>query len=318
MRNVIEAYKRRRLRRLKARFDEEDWVTIKGTHVLVDDDGNVTGGPSNLKGKQYKNAQPSARVKRQSQAQTQAPAKPKRATDCKDIGELQTYLNDKGWSWTSENPKVTKEEYKKYADVKFDQLDPKKMSDGIGAVENFMDEFPDMSGDFAGFRNRASGVACTNGEYIGFSPLYFMKDAERNLDDVIKKNTDNNWWPKNTSVNGILSHEMGHFLMGWLTSNNPEYPNSWDKAEAWNKGTEARKIVSQACRNVKKTQYGKGKKNEELKKGISDQAFDRGDSECFAEAFADCACNGDNASPLSIEIRKLAVARYKELGGKTK
>lgn len=43
----------------KGRMDgrkDDDWVTIKGTHVLVGEGGEVTGGPPNLKGKKYPSA----------------------------------------------------------------------------------------------------------------------------------------------------------------------------------------------------------------------------------------------------------------------
>lgn len=46
--NEIEKYRQRRDARIKKRMDEE-WVTIKGTHVLIDDDGQVKGGPDSLK-----------------------------------------------------------------------------------------------------------------------------------------------------------------------------------------------------------------------------------------------------------------------------
>lgn len=45
--NDIERYRNRREER-KKRLDDE-WKTIKGTHVLIDDDGSVTKGPDGLK-----------------------------------------------------------------------------------------------------------------------------------------------------------------------------------------------------------------------------------------------------------------------------
>lgn len=46
--NEVEKYRRRRDARMKKRMDEE-WVTMKGTHVLIDDDGQVKGGPDRVK-----------------------------------------------------------------------------------------------------------------------------------------------------------------------------------------------------------------------------------------------------------------------------
>lgn len=44
----IKKFKQRRDARLKKRLDDE-WITIKGTHVMVDDDKNITKGPERLK-----------------------------------------------------------------------------------------------------------------------------------------------------------------------------------------------------------------------------------------------------------------------------
>ena len=44
----VEDFKERRKARLDARMDDE-WKTIKGTHVLIDDEGTITKGPENLR-----------------------------------------------------------------------------------------------------------------------------------------------------------------------------------------------------------------------------------------------------------------------------
>lgn len=48
MDDSIKRYKQRRDERLKKRMDD-DWITMRGTHVLIDDEGQVSKGPSNLK-----------------------------------------------------------------------------------------------------------------------------------------------------------------------------------------------------------------------------------------------------------------------------
>ena len=47
--NAITEYRKRRAERLDKRRLDDDWITIKGTHVLVDDEGQVTSGPEKLK-----------------------------------------------------------------------------------------------------------------------------------------------------------------------------------------------------------------------------------------------------------------------------
>ena len=46
---AVTEYRKRRAERLKGRLDDE-WITINGTHVMVDDNGEVTKGPKGLKG----------------------------------------------------------------------------------------------------------------------------------------------------------------------------------------------------------------------------------------------------------------------------
>ena len=48
MDDVVKKYKIRRDARIKKRMDDE-WITIKGTHVMVDDDKKITKGPERLK-----------------------------------------------------------------------------------------------------------------------------------------------------------------------------------------------------------------------------------------------------------------------------
>lgn len=44
----VQEFRERRQKRMDARLDDE-WKTIKGTHVLIDDDGSIKKGPENLK-----------------------------------------------------------------------------------------------------------------------------------------------------------------------------------------------------------------------------------------------------------------------------
>ena len=82
----------------------------------------------------------------------------------------------------------------------------------------------------------------------------------------------------------------------------------------WNSGVVSGDIVSQAVKNIKKTEYGKGKKQADLMKAVSGYAATK-KGECFAEAFADVASNGENANPLSLEIKRLAIEKYNKLKG---
>ena len=95
---------------------------------------------------------------------------------------------------------------------------------------------------------------------------------------------------------------------------NPTYSCGLERTLAWNNCTEAQNIVSQACKNIKKTPYGKGKKKAELIESISRYASSDA-SETLAEAFADLYANKSKANPLSQEIYKLTVERMKKYKG---
>ena len=112
------------------------------------------------------------------------------------------------------------------------------------------------------------------------------------------------WWIPNSSPASIGAHETGHAVEWLMIESNKSYLYEWQRIDAWNKCTEAKGVVSQACKNIKKTEYGKGKRNAELISGISRYGQENA-SETMAEAFADIYANGDNANPLSLEIMRL-------------
>lgn len=99
-----------------------------------------------------------------------------------------------------------------------------------------------------------------------------------------------------------------------MIQSNIFYEYAFERTIAWNECSEAKSIVNEAIKNIKKTEYGKGKKKADLIKGISQYALDS-DSETLAEAFQDVYANGKEANPLSLEIKKITKQRmnhYKE------
>ena len=60
MDNAVKEYRKRRQARLDARKvrQDDDWITIKGTHVMVDDDRKITKGPERLRNASGKAAAP--------------------------------------------------------------------------------------------------------------------------------------------------------------------------------------------------------------------------------------------------------------------
>lgn len=225
-------------------------------------------------------------------------SKPKSIKDVKDFNELKQYCSDK-LGVTIESG--------------VEKLDFDSCIKPIAGIESLADEFPEIRDKLQVLKISKSGVmSCGLDGEINYNPLYFK--AGNDMEAIIDRNIKSGWWPKNTSLESIGCHETAHALESVLIELNKSYEYEWQRITAWNRCTEAKAIVSQACKNVKKTAYGKGKKNAELKESISRYAT-KNDSETMAEAFADVYANGGNANPLSIEIRRLTLETYKRYKG---
>lgn len=196
-----------------------------------------------------------------------------------------------------------------------ESLDFDAVRETLVGLEYAMNDIPGLKGKVQNVKTGRSGVMSCNGTDVTFNPNYY--NSKKRIDDEISTCTKSGWWPPNTSRASIAVHECSHAFESVTIDANSAYTSRYERVIAWNNCTEAKAVVSQACKNVKKTEYGKGKKNEELKGAISGYAKTN-PSETWAEAFADCYANGENANPLSKEIRRLAIERYNNhLGGTT-
>lgn len=212
-------------------------------------------------------------------------------------------------------------ELKQYCKEKFDitiddsveKLDFDSVKQPISGIESVIAEFPDVKDKFNSLITSSSGVmSCRLDGHITYNPNYFK--IGNDMGDIIQRQIVSKWWPNNSSLASIGCHETAHALESVLIDLSPAYSYEWQKIEAWNKCTEAKNIVSQACKNIKKTEYGKGKKNAELIHSVSGYAS-KNASETMAEAFADVFANGDKANPLSLEIKKVTTETYKKYKG---
>lgn len=206
---------------------------------------------------------------------------------------------------------------KKTFDIDIDDsvksLDFDTVKKPITGIESVISDFPEVKDKFSKLVTSKSGImSCGLDGEITYNPSYFK--IGNNIDDVIKKQVSSGWWPKNSSLESIGCHETAHALESVLIDLNKSYEYEWQRITAWNRCTEAKAIVSQACKNIKKTAYGKGKKNAQLINSISGYAS-KNASETMAEAFADVYANKANANPLSIEIRRLTEETYKRYKG---
>lgn len=174
------------------------------------------------------------------------------------------------------------------------------------------DEFPDISNNVQSVITDKSGVMSCTGKKITFN-LGYYSDSKKLLQTCSEMEKIQHW-VKNVSPESIGVHEATHGLEWVLIKANSNYKYNWQRVFAWNNCSEAKEIVSLACKNIKKTEYGKGKSNYKLKELISRYANET-DSETMAEAFADVYANNENANPLSIEIKKLTIEKLKQYKG---
>ena len=204
----------------------------------------------------------------------------KSVSDASNFKDLQSYFKKKGYKMNDA----------------IEKLDFNSVKDTTKGVDIVLNEFPQAKKVFAGFDIGKSGVACASftGK-ISFNSAYYT-DA-KNLQCMIMGNTTG-FHPKNTGIVEIGSHEMGHILeLALINKHN-------GGVLAWSECTEAKKIVSEACKLAKKLPEGKGKVNATLKREISGYAMQNA-SECMAEGVADYIANKNNASVLSRMIWNL-------------
>ena len=195
-------------------------------------------------------------------------------------------------------------------------LDFDVVKESIEGVDLIINQFPELKTSLKYIKTSSSGVMSCSGDTINFNPKYY--DNPNVIRDACLRCSDSGWWVKNASPKSIGSHETAHGIEWLLIElNETDYGDGlsiisrYNRREAWSKCTEAKKIVSEACKNIKKTPYGKDKIFRELKQAISEYA-NTNPSETLAEAFADVTANGDNANPLSLEIKRLTIKQYND------
>lgn len=205
-----------------------------------------------------------------------------RVSECKDFDEMKFY-------WASKYNIGVSDDIAK--------LHFEAVREAMQGVENIIEKFPKAGMHLHSFlADEKKGVMSAS--YYGaisFNPSFF--DDIKHLQIMVmgpKKATH----PKNTGIREAGSHEMAHIIERYLIAKNKGYSSDWGKC------TYAKKLVSEACKEAKKTAEGKGKLNDQLISEICWYAS-YNKSECMAEAVADYEANTNAASLLSRIIWKL-------------
>ena len=168
---------------------------------------------------------------------------------------------------------------------------------GFGDVAN---DFPEIKDVLTAVDTNRFGVLCTDG-----STLYINPEQAGSVEifkGTLEKAKSKDFWPKNPTFETIGAHEAGHCVE--MAIINAKEKTEKAVIDAWNNEKYPKEIITKACANVRKTNYGKGKQDADLIAGISGQAR-LGSSEAFADAIADIQTNKKEANPLSIEISRI-------------
>lgn len=195
------------------------------------------------------------------------------------------------------------------------KLDIDLVKEAMRGFDDIAADFPEVGVNLASITTDKAGVMACTGEKITFNPAFFT-DKDK-LAKTCEAQSKSRGWHKNASPYSLGVHESAHGVEWALITSNPSYTYQFERITAWNDCTEAKSIVSESCKAVKKTPQGQGKRNAEMIVDISKYAS-FSPSETMAEAFADVYANGSNAQPLSLEIVKQTKAKmqvYRSKGG---
>lgn len=204
-------------------------------------------------------------------------------------------------------------EYNINIDDSIKKLNFEDVKNTLSGAESAFREFPELANNITVIKADKGGVMSCTGKEINFNPQYYTSQGTV---EKLCKQYEGDWWVRNASLDSIAYHECAHAVEQLMIDANSAYTYPFERTIAWNKCTEAKSIVSEACKNIKKTPYGKGKKNAELISNISRYAADNA-SETMAEAFADIYANGENAQELSKEIKRLTIETLNKYKGVT-
>lgn len=183
----------------------------------------------------------------------------------------------------------------------------------VSGIEAVIDEYPNVIPEgllkLRAKNTRGMASASFNG-YLNLPAKYWeTQNGFNNCISVYDDDVRAKWHPDGTTVNDILSHETGHIIERVLIDRAIPDDSDFDKANQWIKSTQATKVIAEACRAVKKTPYGKGKRNDDLVLAVSEYAKEGGRSEALAECVADYARNGSEANPLSVAVHDILIKK---------
>lgn len=173
-------------------------------------------------------------------------------------------------------------------------------------LEDIIKDFPQAASLFHELNgNEHRKRAYASASYYGMVQLNPDKYTSR---DVVERSYQSDlmskWHPAGTTADSIPVHEAGHILERALIDKNLGHQSYAFMVNAWNKHSEATRVIGEACKVLKRTPEGRGLKNNDFVARVSGYARENR-SETLAECVADYHANRENAAPLSREVWKI-------------
>ncbi len=208
---------------------------------------------------------------------------------CKDFNSLEKYLQDK---------------YNVKMDEKVKELYFIPVQQSLEGVEKMLEEFPEAQQFLKEITVDKGGVMS-----MGYHGRLSFNSVVYKREDGVGFTSERGWSPANCGNFQVGVHEMGHLLERTLIEKNYIGCSIYEKAKAWNNCTEAKKIIAEACKNIKKSS-GREFTFQKIQAQVSEYALTN-KSECLAECVADYMSNGKQAAPLSQEVWKILKGVFK-------
>lgn len=179
---------------------------------------------------------------------------------------------------------------------------------GMRGLDTVMREFPELNDIIVDLDTDAPRNAYASASLKGFegtvtldiNPSYFKHEGL--IETSIRSHPG--FHPKNTDAAAIMAHEAGHALEQLVGQK--KYGTGWELCDAIERSKEARRIIGEAAKAVKKTPAGKQangrQKTIDALVGEVSRYAKKNRSEALAECVSDYVTNGANAHPISQEV----------------
>lgn len=284
----LERIRKKLLDRLDG-MDDGGWKTINGTHVLIDEDGEMIGGPENLK--KWNSARREASGKGKKKSKIDAC---KTADDLLDCIQKEMSFENIGYEF---NEWV-------HTDGGFEVV-----SEIMRVAETqIFKEIPELKDFFFQIDIRHRAIMSTRRDGV----LYINPKETPNLEafkELCRTMSSQGWSPPNSTPGGTLAHECGHGVVDIIYQREKASGTTWEDVNT--------RIMNEAVKRYRKESKDRKIKINDCLALISEYATSRPTKgkrygEAIADAFGYCYDNGEKAHPFAKILKETAIKQLRE------